>query len=92
MPNVPMSGPMAGAIHIGGKDFKPTGGVYQIPQELVSIAETCGLDPILSKSASGVPTVNDIPVGQFRVWKNTGDASVKLYYNDSGTLKSVALT
>lgn len=34
----------------------------------------------------------DIPDKTFMAWKNTGDGTVKLYFNDGGSLKSVALT
>lgn len=41
---------------------------------------------------AGAPTTVEIPDRFAAVWKNTSDASVKLYYNDAGTLKSVTLT
>lgn len=34
----------------------------------------------------------DILAGMSMVWKNSTDSTAKLYYNDAGTLKSVALT
>jgi len=37
-------------------------------------------------------TSTKIPPGTSRVWKNTGDGTVKLYYNDAGTMKSTALS
>lgn len=37
------------------------------------------------------PTTSDIPPGQWRVWKNTSTGAVKLWVNDAGTLKSVAI-
>lgn len=86
-----MLGPGGGCVHISGTDYKPTGGVYTIPQNLVPQAEAAGLVIITTKAASGAPTVNDIPASVSMVWKNTGDGTVKLYYNDGGTLKSVAL-
>lgn len=42
-------------------------------------------------SKASDPTTTDIPSGKFAVYKNTSTAAVKLWYNDSGTLKSVAL-
>jgi hypothetical protein len=91
MANVNMLGPAAGCIHINGVDYKPTNGVYSIPQQLVGVAEQSGLELINVKSAASAPTTTNIPAGVAEVWKNTGDGTVKLYYNDAGTLKSVAL-
>jgi hypothetical protein len=45
-----------------------------------------------ASSGPGVPTTTDIPASHAAVWKNTTDASARLYYNDAGTLKSVVLT
>jgi hypothetical protein len=87
-----MLGPAAGCIHINGTDYKPTNGVYVIPTALVSLAEQSGLEIVNAKSAAGAPTVANIPAGVSEVWKNTGDGTVKLYYNDGGTLKSVTLS
>lgn len=51
--------------------------------------------PSVAIGAGGSATTptagTDILAGMFKMWKNSGDASVKLYYNDAGTLKSVAL-
>jgi hypothetical protein len=47
---------------------------------------------VLAKSKSGAPTTTDIPAGLAAVYKDTSGGGVKLYYNDAGTLKSVALT
>lgn len=38
------------------------------------------------------PTTDDLTDGQFTVWKNTTIPSTRLWVNDAGTLKSVALT
>lgn len=38
------------------------------------------------------PTTDDIPTGEFRVWKNTTDSTVKLYANDGGTLVATTLS
>jgi len=38
------------------------------------------------------PGTSDIPSGYGMLWKDTGGGTVKLYVNDSGTIKSVALT
>jgi hypothetical protein len=42
-------------------------------------------------SKAGNPTTSDIPAGYAQLWKNTSTAAVKLWVNDGGTLKSVAL-
>lgn len=48
---------------------------------------------IAAGTGSAAPTAGtDIPDKTFMAWKNTTDSSVKLYFNDGGTLKSVALT
>lgn len=86
-----MLGPAAGCIHIQGIDYKPVNGVYTIPTALVGLAEQSGLEIVNTKSAAGAPTAVNIPAGVAEVWKNTSDGTVKLYYNDGGTLKSVAL-
>lgn len=46
---------------------------------------------LMAYSSGVAPTTTDIAASQAAVWKNTADASVRLYYNDAGTLKSVAL-
>lgn len=43
-------------------------------------------------SLSADPTTLDLSSGQASLYKNTTSGSVKLWYNDSGTMKSVALT
>jgi hypothetical protein len=37
------------------------------------------------------PTSSDITAGYFSVWKNSGTGTIKLWANDGGTMKSVAL-
>lgn len=43
-------------------------------------------------SQASAPTTTQIPSGRWAMSKDTGGGSVRLYYNDSGTLKSVALS
>jgi hypothetical protein len=86
---VTMTGPTSGHLQIDGNTYKPApGGVFTIPLRLVAVALSMGL----TWTGSGAPTTTDIPNGSSKVWKNTSDGTVKLYYNDNGTLKSVALT
>lgn len=42
-------------------------------------------------TASSDPTSTDITSGCFSVWKNSGTGTIKLWANDGGTMKSVAL-
>jgi hypothetical protein len=86
-----MTGPASGCVHINGVDYKPAGGVYAIPTTLVPQAEACGLVVSKAVSVSRLPTVADIPAGTSLLWKDTAGGTVKLYYNDGGALKSVAL-
>jgi hypothetical protein len=56
-------------------------------------ATNSALNGIFSgNSATSDPTVADIPAGYFALYKNTTSSTVKLWYNDNGTLKSVTLT
>ncbi len=43
------------------------------------------------KTKAGIPTTSDITAGNFAVYKDTSGGSIKLYANDAGTIKSVAL-
>lgn len=43
------------------------------------------------RTKAGDPTTSDVPAGFWMVWKNTSTGAVKLWANDGGTLKSVAL-
>lgn len=43
-------------------------------------------------SSASDPTTSNITSGAFAVWKNTGSGTVKLWVNDGGTMKSVALS
>jgi hypothetical protein len=91
VPTINMIGPINGAIHIDGVVYRSTTGLYAIPQNFLAVAQAAGLELQTCKSAAAAPTVLNIPAGTSEVWKNTGDGTVKLYYNDGGTLKSVAL-
>ena len=43
-------------------------------------------------SSASDPTSSTITAGRFGVWKNTTTGTVKLWYNDGGTMKSVTLS
>ena len=94
MANIQMTGPTAGSVHIGAKDYKPAaGGVYTIPEELLGAAMKCGLKPMAATTKAGAPVAGvDLAPGQSGIFKDSGGGSVKLYYNDAGTLRSVTLT
>jgi hypothetical protein len=47
---------------------------------------------ILAKTKAGTPTTTDVPAGSWALIRDTSGATTKLYYNNSGTLQSVALT
>lgn len=42
-------------------------------------------------SMAGVPTATEIPSGSWAIYKDTSGGTLKLYANDGGTIKSVAL-
>lgn len=44
------------------------------------------------KSKAGDPTTTDISSGHWAMFKNTSTGALKLWANDSGTMKSVTLT
>ena len=62
-------------------------------QQASEAAGTGALKPVLTTwfSSASAPTATNIPAGNFTVWKNTTDGTVKLYANDGGTLKSIVL-
>jgi hypothetical protein len=43
------------------------------------------------KTKAGVPTTTDITAGKWAIYKDTSGGTLKLYANDGGTIKSVAL-
>ena len=43
------------------------------------------------KTKAGIPTTTDITAGKWAIYKDTSGGSIKLYANDGGTIKSVAL-
>ena len=43
------------------------------------------------KTKAGVPTTSDIAAGNWAIYKDTSGGTIKLYANDGGTIKSVAL-
>lgn len=47
---------------------------------------------VTQRVSASDPTPSDIKEGGAKIWKNTSSGTVKLYYNDGGTLKSVSLS
>src|SRR6266853_2762221 len=45
-----------------------------------------------ARVVSGIPTTSDIVAGQCALWRDSTGSTTKLYYNNGGTLQSVALT
>jgi len=43
------------------------------------------------KTKAGIPTTSDIAAGNWAIYKDTSGGTLKLYANDGGTIKSVAL-
>ena len=50
-----------------------------------------GLVDTTFKTKAGIPTTTDITAGKWAIYKDTSGGTLKLYANDGGTLKSVAL-
>lgn len=44
-----------------------------------------------ARSGGAAPTTSDLPSGFATLWRDTGGATTKLYYNNGGSLQSVAL-
>lgn len=85
--NAPVPHAAAVAL-IDGKTGKPTTALVDFFLRLTR--HVAGLGQAVQKAAA--PTAADIPAGSFAVWKDTAGGTVKLIYNDAGTLKSVTLT
>lgn len=88
------SGGTTGAVGTGTYDLllQPRGGNVGVgttgPGAKLDVAGTMR-GQMLTLSAA--PTASSIPASYWTVVKNTADGSVRLYANDGGTLKSVAL-
>jgi len=61
---------------------------------IIAESQTGSLRPIevSAYTSASDPTSSDITSGTFGVWKNSGTSAVKLWFNDGGTMKSVALS
>ena len=63
---------------------------YTITSENAGTGSARSLEVSFYTAASD-PTSTDITSGCFSVWKNSGTGTIKLWANDGGTMKSVAL-
>jgi len=63
---------------------------YTITSQNAGTGSARSLEVSFYTSASD-PTSTDITDGCFSVWKNSGTGTIKLWANDGGTMKSVAL-
>ena len=55
------------------------------------IGEGTTFTALAARTKAGDPTTTEVPASQYQVWKNTTSGAVKLWYNDAGTMKGVAL-
>lgn len=62
-------------------------GTYHVSQTEATRITAC----ITTQTKAGIPTTSDIPAGNWAIYKDTSGGSIKLYANDGGTIKSVAL-
>lgn len=44
------------------------------------------------RSGGAAPNTTDLPASMFTVWRDTGGATTKLYYNNGGSIQSVTLS
>ena len=60
--------------------------------DVVKIGTTSSVGVLLQgRSGGAAPTTADISSGQWALWRDTGGATTKLYYNNAGAIQSVAL-
>lgn len=73
-------------------DKRPMDPLFYVPLAVMWHALADRIAATTMQSKAGAPVAADIPAGEFRVFKNTTTSTVVLAVNDSGTIKSVALT
>jgi hypothetical protein len=86
-------------LRTNGTDRWAVGGAGNlVPLVSVDIGTTSALvkrthsNDYYFRSAAADPSTTDIPASGYVVWKNTVSGTLKLWANDGGTMKSVALT
>ncbi len=76
---------------VNGNTFAPSSNNYtRLGEDSRMWQRVLAID-YLMRSAANDPSVVDIPASGFVVWKNTNTGAVKLWANDAGAMKSVAL-
>lgn len=78
-----------GAVSGGAVVFAAEGDDTNVAARLIGKGTSGARIGAYSRAAA--PTTTDITAGEAAVWKNTADGTVKLYYNDGGTLKAATL-
>ena len=58
---------------------------------LVAVGRDSAGVVLTSRSGGAAPTTSDIAAGEWCLWRDTGGATTKLYYNNAGAIQSVAL-
>ena len=78
-----------------GPGLSPDTGISRSAAGVLAIGNGTAGDgsaTILAKTKAGAPTTSDVPAGTWVLIRDTTNATTKLYYNNAGTLMSVALT
>lgn len=77
-----------------GRIYQTPGGDFNVEGREAGALRLSAVSGIQGQGRSGAggPTTSQVPDGYFVLWKDTLGGSVNLYYNDGGTLVSVALT
>jgi hypothetical protein len=93
--NMPYASLIAGRNLANGADVGLVGfGTTNSIADTVVIGDSSGTSAgVLFKARSGgaAPTTSDLSAGRCCVWRDTGGATTKLYYNNGGVIQSVAL-
>ncbi len=85
--------PANGQLPIGnGTDYTVASLTQDIGITITAAAGTITIGAEGLQSKAGDPTTTEVAASKVRVYKNTTSGAVKLWVNDAGTLKSVALT
>jgi len=90
--NLPYSSVINGRRNDNGADvglvgFGTTNGIT----DTVVIGSGSGGVYGIARSGGAAPTTLDLAAGRWTVWRDTGGATTKLYYNNAGVIQSVAL-
>jgi hypothetical protein len=82
---------LAVRLHSSLTGVQGTGSTHVSTAEGVTVTALNSRGIIDMKSKAGAPTTTDIPASQWAIYKDTGAGTVRLWVNDGGVLKSVAL-